>query len=374
MASGVSSERFSCAARAVRRRMSSSSGTSSSSTLLRRWPRSPSVVSTSSAWAAVRGKPSKIAPSLASGFASSSLMRLKITASGTSLPSSMYFFAWAPSGGFSLTAARRMSPVVILGSLRRSARILPWVPLPDPGAPRRRTNKGSAPEPHAAATASASAAPHEAVVVPQQEVLLHLLDRVEGHADHDQQGRAAEAERHVEDARDHDGQHGDDREEDGAGQGDARQHVVDVVGRGGPGFHARNESPLLLEILRQIHRIEDDGSVEVGEKDDQHRHREEVEGRGDVEVLGQVLQGRATREGGEGARHDDQRLREDDGHHPRRVDAQRDERLLPLADPPSAHHLAGNLDRDTARRDGYRDRPRHDEHHDADHDEEYRDG
>src|SRR5213076_1656707 len=158
MASGVSSERFSCVARAVRRRMSSSSGTSSSRTLLRRWPRSPSVSSTSSAWAAVRGKPSKTAPSLASGFASSSLMRLKITASGTSLPSSMYFFACAPSGVFSFTAARRMSPVVILGRLRRSARILPWVPLPDPGAPRRRTNKGSAPEPHAAGAEAGPAA------------------------------------------------------------------------------------------------------------------------------------------------------------------------------------------------------------------------
>src|SRR5213592_3170148 len=255
MASGVSSERFSWAARAVRRRMSSSSGTSSSSTLLRRLPRSPSVSSTSSAWAAVRGKPSKTAPSLASGFASSSLMRLKITASGTSLPSSMYFFACAPSGVFSFTAARRMSPVVILGRLRRSARILPWVPLPDPGAPRRRTNNGSAPEPHAAVPASAPAAPHESVVVPQQQMLLHLLDRVEGHAHHDQQGRAAEAERHVEDVGDDHGQHGDDGEENRAGQRDPRQHVVDVVGRGGPGFHDRNESPLLLEVFRQVHRV-----------------------------------------------------------------------------------------------------------------------
>src|SRR6184192_39100 len=289
MASGVSSERFSRAARAVRRRRSSSSGTSNSRTLLRRWPRSPSVVSTSSACAAVRGKPSKTAPSLASGFASSSWMRPRITVSGTSLPSSMNFFACVPSGVCAFTAARRMSPVVILGRLRRSAKILPWVPLPDPGAPRRRTNKGSAPEPYAAAAAPASAAPHEPVVVPQQQVLLHLLDRVERHADHDQQGRAAEPERHVEDVRDDDGQHRDDGEEDGAGQRDPRQHVVDVVGRGGAGFHTRNESALLLEILRQIHRVEDDGRVEIREKDDQHRARQEVERRRDVEVLGQVL-------------------------------------------------------------------------------------
>src|SRR2546430_9227345 len=41
--------------------------------------------------------------------------------------------------------------------------------------------------------------------------------------------------------------HRDDGEEDGAGQRDPRQHVVDVVGRGGAGFHTRNESALLLE-------------------------------------------------------------------------------------------------------------------------------
>src|SRR5256886_10398110 len=133
-------------------------------------------------------------------------MRLRTTASGTSLPSSMYFFACTPSGVPAFTASRRISPVVILGRPRRSATILPWVPLPDPGAPRRRTNKGSAPEPHAAGPASAPAAPHEPVVVPQQQVLLHLLDRVERHADHDQQGRAAEPGRRVAAALDEDGQ------------------------------------------------------------------------------------------------------------------------------------------------------------------------
>src|SRR5437660_10430138 len=274
MASGVSSERFSCAARAVSRWRSSSSGTSSSRTLLRRWPRSPSVVSTSSAWAAVRGKPSKTAPSFASGFASSSLMRLRITASGTSLPSSMYFFACRPSGVSALTAARRMSPVVILGRPRRSATILPWVPLPDPGAPSRRTNKGSAPEPHATGPASGPPAPHEAVIVPQQQVLLHLLDRVERHADHDQQGRAAEAERPLEDGRHDDGQHGDDREEDRTRQRDPRQHIVDGIGRGGARFHARDESPLLLQVFREIHRVEDDGGVEIREENDQDRVRQ----------------------------------------------------------------------------------------------------
>src|SRR5207249_8969947 len=40
----------------------------------------------------------------------------------------------------SFIAARSRSPVVILGSPSRSARIFPCVPLPDPGAPRMRMN------------------------------------------------------------------------------------------------------------------------------------------------------------------------------------------------------------------------------------------
>src|SRR5947207_7936406 len=337
MASGVSSERFSCAARAVRRRMSSSSGTSSSSTLLRRWPRSPSVVSTSSAWAAVRGKPSKIAPSLASGFASSSLMRPKITASGTSLPSSMYFFAWAPSGVFSLTAARRMSPVVILGSCRRSARILPCVPLPEPGAPRIRTNTALL----RAAAELDSAFLHEAVVMPEQEVLLHLLDGVQRHAHDDQQGRTPEAERHVEHVADDDRQHRDEGEEDRAGQRDPRQHLVDVVGGRRPGLHARDEAALLLQVLRQVHRVEDDGGVEVSEEYDQHRKREEIGDRGVIEVGRKVLEPLDVAELRQRAGDDDQGLREDDRHHARGVDAQRDEGLLPLADAAPAHDFPG---------------------------------
>ena len=63
-----------------------------------------------------------------------------MTASGTSVPASMYRFASRPSGVRAWTAARRMSPVVILGSPSRSAKIFPCVPLPEPGAPRSKMN------------------------------------------------------------------------------------------------------------------------------------------------------------------------------------------------------------------------------------------
>src|SRR2546425_12097827 len=98
-----------------------------------------------------------------------------------------------------------MSPVVIFGRPRRSARILPWVPFPEPGAPRMRMNtrRALAPEPHPRGTAARPAALHEAVVVAEQEVLLHLLHRVERDAHDDEQRRAAETERHGQPVRHH---------------------------------------------------------------------------------------------------------------------------------------------------------------------------
>src|SRR6266513_4726331 len=120
----------------------------------------------------------------------------------------MNFLASLPRVVPSFTAARRMSPVVIFGSCRRSARILPCVPFPEPGAPRIRTNTGLL----GAAAELDSAFLHEAVVMPEEEVLLHLLDGVQRDADDDQQRGPAEAERHVEHIADDDRQHGDEGE------------------------------------------------------------------------------------------------------------------------------------------------------------------
>src|SRR2546430_12578245 len=277
IASGVSSERPSWAARPVIRRTNSSSGTSSKRMWLRRCPCPARVRSTSSAWAAVRGNPSSTAPCCASGLASSSLIMLRITLSGTSFPSSMYFFASRPSGVSAFTAPRRMSPVVIFGRPSRSARIFPWVPLPEPGAPNRRMNTACL---HVALAAAELDAPflHETVVMAQQQMLLHLLHGIEGHTHHDEERRAAEAERHVEDGRHHDRQHRHQRQQQRARERDPREHIVDVVGRGGARLHAGDEPALFLEILRQIHGVENDGRVKVGEEDDQDGAGDQIHG------------------------------------------------------------------------------------------------
>src|SRR3989441_7360266 len=137
-----------------------------------------------------------------------------MTASGTSFPSSMNFLASRPSGVPAATAARRMSPVVIFGSPSRSARILPCVPFPEPGAPKRRMNTARLHVPLLAAAELDAPFLHEPVIVPQQQVLLHLRDGVERDTHDNEQRGAAETERHVERVRHDDRQHGYDREED----------------------------------------------------------------------------------------------------------------------------------------------------------------
>src|SRR6185503_168669 len=69
---------------------------------------------------------------------------------------------------------------------------------------------------------------HETVILSEQQVLVHLLNRVERDADDDEQRRAAEVERgDVQHVRDPDRQQRDEREEDRARQGDLRHDVVD---------------------------------------------------------------------------------------------------------------------------------------------------
>ena len=60
-----------------------------------------------------------------------------MTSSGTRAPASMKLFAFRPISVPSLTAARRMLPVLMEGMFSFAQMISAWVPLPAPGAPNR---------------------------------------------------------------------------------------------------------------------------------------------------------------------------------------------------------------------------------------------
>src|SRR6266568_2509280 len=185
-----------------------------------------------------------------------------------------------------------MSPVEMCGMPYAWASSFAWVPFPAPGGPRRmriiavllngaagrqlgqaasRVDGGAAA--HAAADAWAARA-GEAFIVARDEVALDLLDRVE---------RAA--------------------------KGDAREDVVDVVGRRLARPDARDVAPVLLEVVRHIDRVEGHRRVEVGEEHD-HRHVERVVDPRPGPDL--VREPREEREpGGEGGREEQDRGGED---------------------------------------------------------------
>src|SRR2546426_506789 len=180
---------------------------------------SPNNRSSASAWGIVRGKPSRMKPRLASGWASRSAMSPTITSSGTSAPRSMKALASRPRGVPLVTASRSMSPVATCGTLHSRASSRAWVPLPAPGGPRKtRRTPGSAPRERARARARPL---EETLVVAHQQVRLHLAHGVERDADHDQEAGAAEVERHVEPSDQEVGQHRDEGQEERAGQRDA---------------------------------------------------------------------------------------------------------------------------------------------------------
>ena len=60
-----------------------------------------------------------------------------MTSSGTSAPASMKLLAFLPISVPSLTAARRMLPVLMEGMFSFAQMISACVPLPAPGAPNR---------------------------------------------------------------------------------------------------------------------------------------------------------------------------------------------------------------------------------------------
>ena len=101
-------------------------------------------------------------------------------------------------------------------------------------------------------------------------MLLSLLDRIQRHTHHDQEPRPPEEERlDVEDVEDEEGEEGYVGQVDRPWQGYPSEDPVDVLGGPGPGLYPGHKPTLLLQVFRQIHGVEDDGRVEIGEEDDE---------------------------------------------------------------------------------------------------------
>src|SRR6267378_6044076 len=300
----------------------------------------------------------------------------RITESGTRSPRSMYALASFPLFVPSRTAARSTSPVAIFGIPSRFASLSACVPFPAPGGPSstmimiytRRKEFGGAPgglvSPAGLSTAEAHPALlHEAVVLPEEQVLVDLGHRIERDADHDEQRRSPEAERHVDQVGDEYRQQRDKSQKQRARKRYARHHVIYVLGGLGARLYAGNEPALLLQILGDVGRVKDDRRVEVGEEHDQDRRQRVIEPRTWREVLGDDPRVLVAAELGDCARHDDHGRSEDDRHYAGGVDAEGNEILCRFTLSSTGHGALRDLNHHAPRGHGNRDRPSDYRHH-----------
>src|SRR5882724_2017866 len=267
------------------RSISAFSSTSISTTRSSFLPVLVSISSSALAWASVRGKPSRMKPLAASGWAMRSWIRPTISASGTSSPFSMMPLAFLPSSLPEATAARSMSPVESWTRPRSCCRRCAWVPLPAPGGPRRMMF---------IALRSSAAAPQaglldETLVLVGEQVRLDLGHRIERDRDHDQQAGAAEVERHAATGDQQLGQDADRRQVERADHGQAIEDVFQVLGRVLAGTDAGHEAAVLLQVVGGVGRVEDHRRVEEAEEDDQADIGQQVERLAVAEIGGDPL-------------------------------------------------------------------------------------
>src|SRR6266404_5989569 len=187
------------------------------------------------------------------------MMRITVS-SGTSSPLAISALQARPSGVPASMAARSISPVESCGSPRFSVSILAWVPLPAPGA---RT------EPDSPSRSSQLRFLQQAFILLRHEMTLNLRHRVHGDRDHDQDRGAAQREDQVVFVEHEFRDQADESQVEGADHGDAGKRIVDELGALLAGTDAGKDAAILLEILRRLFRIEDDGGLEEGEEQDQ---------------------------------------------------------------------------------------------------------
>src|SRR2546426_1057047 len=113
------------------------------------------------------------------------------------------------------------------------------VPFPAPMGPSRTSSSGSP--------------SNEAPVVAHDELGFQLAHRVERHADDDQHGRARNRERLEPCQRlDEEGQYGDQAQEQRTRDGDANEHLRQVLMRWSSRSDARDEAILSLQVFGDV--------------------------------------------------------------------------------------------------------------------------
>ena len=174
---------------------------------------------------------------------------------------------------------------------------------------------------------------NQAFVLMGKKMRLHLRHRIHCHGDDDQQRRTAEIERHAILADQNFRDDADQAKIGGTKNRQPCQHAVKIVRRILAGANARNKAAILLQIIRRLCRIEDNGRVEKREKHN-HRHiQDHVGGPPMGQHRGQGLQPairHILREPSDCCGQQQQRGSKDGRNDARCVDLQRKEALIRL--------------------------------------------
>ena len=192
--------------------------------------------SSASAWPTVRGKPSSRKPSSPSSSILSRIIAMT-SSSGTRSPLSMYSLALTPSSVLVLLVLAQQVAGADVGQPEVLAQARGLGALTGPG----RTEEDEVQLAHRRLL-------QEAFVVAHHQLRLELLHGVEGHADHDQERRAAEVEvrRSVWLGDDDGRERRDGRQVQGSRERQAREDAVQELGRRAPWPHAGDEAAVLL--------------------------------------------------------------------------------------------------------------------------------
>lgn len=113
--------------------------------------------------------------------------------------------------------------------------------------------------------------------MPCQHVGFDLLDGIQSHAHHDQQGSPTKVEGDIEPSNEDGRQNADRRNVKGSAQGDPGEDSVDIFGGLLTGSEARDIAAELLHIFSHIIWVEGYGCVEITEEDDESHIEKIVE-------------------------------------------------------------------------------------------------
>jgi hypothetical protein len=105
----------------------------------------------------------------------------------------------------------------------------------------------------------------------------NLLNRVQGHADHDQKGCATEVEGDIKSPVEDGGQDTDGRDIDGPPEGDSGEHLINILSGLLTRTDARDIATKFFHVIGDIIWVKGNGRIKIAEEDNEPHIEKVVE-------------------------------------------------------------------------------------------------